>query len=617
MFSSITRALNNLHWFIDNTEYKNEARNRRQGRRLVLEAIEAGGNNYLIVAVAGLGFFTDSYILFASNAISPMLAYTYWNEAKEASHDLALNLATLGGCVVGQLLFGWLADRRGMGRRKVYGWELLLLMAGTTGVVMSSPGYALPVGSQSDANGIEWSSYGSMNVIAWLVWWRFVTGVGIGGDYPVSATLVSEMAPTKRRARMLAAMFSMQAVGYAAANIVALVVTIIVRHYHPDPTPRSIDQIWRWVIGLSLIPAFIASLLRLTIPESPRYTLDVTDNISKAFDESTRFNNAKLQQPEWVTQANQNTNSAALAQDEDGNVSGGEETELIDVIDINQSKIEAKRYFLDDGNWRLIAGTALCWFLLDIGFFALSLNSPRLVSKLWYQNPQQPAGDKLWATNPTVEDPEKGIYTILITNNTHSLIISSIGALTGSAAMLYFIDKINRRKFQLGSFLVLAALFIITGATFQYTVQTSFHGVTIILFVLCVFVFYCGPNTLTFLIPAELFPTKYRATCHGISAAAGKIGSIITQVFIAYVTFDNGGTGETSSLDPQSKWLGWILLIFSLPMVLGAFVTWWLIPDVQDSNRKPKTLEELVFVRQMAGRSSQDVEMSRKDRSSV
>jgi len=176
----IRRAFNNVHWFIDQTEFKSEARDRRQGRRLVLEAIEAGGNNYLIVAVAGLGFFTDSYILFASNAITPMLAYTWWNGATDSSHDLALNLATLGGCVIGQLLFGWLSDCRGLGRRKVYGWELLLLMAGTTGVIMSSPGYALPIGSLSDANTIDWTSYGSMNIFAWLLWWRFVTGVGIG-----------------------------------------------------------------------------------------------------------------------------------------------------------------------------------------------------------------------------------------------------------------------------------------------------------------------------------------------------------------------------------------------------------------------------------------------------
>ena len=36
-----------------------------------------------------------------------------------------------------------------------------------------------------------------------------------------------------------------------------------------------------------------------------------------------------------------------------------------------------------------------------------------------------------------------------------------------------------------------------------------------------------GPNSTTFIIPAEVFPTKYRSTCHGISAASGKAGAIV------------------------------------------------------------------------------------------
>ena len=232
------------------------------------------------------------------------------------------------------------------------------------------------------------------------------------------------------------------------------------------------------------------------------------------------------------------------------------------------------------------------------------------MSKLWYASVEsrRPAV-AVWDTNPTIDDPENGIYNILITNSTHSLIISSIGAITGAAAMLYLIGRVNRRKFQFWSFLVLAVLFIVTGATFSSTIQTDFHGVTITLFVLNQLVFYCGPNTLTFCIPAELFPTKYRATCHGISAAAGKAGSIITVVFLAYVKFESNGENVTSS-DPNSKWLGWVLMIFALPMILGAACTWFLVPDVQFKNRKNKTLEELVFVRQRRGiEQAEELEM--------
>lgn len=46
---------------------------------------------------------------------------------------------------------------------------------------------------------------------------------------------------------MLAVLFSMQAFGFAAATITSIVVVSVVRHYHPDPSQVSVDQIWRWV----------------------------------------------------------------------------------------------------------------------------------------------------------------------------------------------------------------------------------------------------------------------------------------------------------------------------------------------------------------------------------
>jgi MFS transporter, PHS family, inorganic phosphate transporter len=42
-----------------------------------------------------------------------------------------------------------------------------------------------------------------------------------------------------------------------------------------------------------------------------------------------------------------------------------------------------------------------------------------------------------------------------------------------------------------------------------------------------------GPNVTTFVVPGEVFPTRYRSTAHGISAASGKLGAVIAQVGFA------------------------------------------------------------------------------------
>ncbi|CAB5391071.1 unnamed protein product [Rhizophagus irregularis] len=52
----------------------------------------------------------------------------------------------------------------------------------------------------------------------------------------------------------------------------------------------------------------------------------------------------------------------------------------------------------------------------------------------------------------------------------------------------------------------------------------------IVLFTLLQFFQNFGPNTTTFIVPGEVFPTRYRSTGHGISAASGKLGAIVAQV---------------------------------------------------------------------------------------
>lgn len=52
-----------------------------------------------------------------------------------------------------------------------------------------------------------------------------------------------------------------------------------------------------------------------------------------------------------------------------------------------------------------------------------------------------------------------------------------------------------------------------------------------------------GPNTTTFIIPGEIFPTRYRSTAHGISAASGKLGAIVAQVGFSQLK-DIGGTNK-------------------------------------------------------------------------
>lgn len=86
---------------------------------------------------------------------------------------------------------------------------------------------------------------------------------------------------------MLATVFYAQPVGQLVACVVSIVVTALLRHHLlGDATPthcvdecyRTIDVVWRWIVGFGTIPPIFAVILRFWIPESPRWLLEVKKN---------------------------------------------------------------------------------------------------------------------------------------------------------------------------------------------------------------------------------------------------------------------------------------------------------------------------------------------------
>lgn len=91
-------------------------------------------------------------------------------------------------------------------------------------------------------------------------------------------------------------------------------------------------------------------------------------------------------------------------------------------------------------------------------------------------------------------------------------------------------------------------------------------------------------------IPAEIFPTRYRCTAHGIAAAAGKLGSWLVQIFLAYAFKSNS---QEERYDWERQNFGHVLQVMSAFMVAGAIVTYFLVPETRDREGKSRTLEVL------------------------
>lgn len=379
---------------------------------------------------------------------------------------------------------------------------------------------------------------------------------------------------------MLAAVKSMQSLARILAVSVGLgFLREMTRHTdtdfkHPLTTPTEIneskiivDSVWRWVIGIAVIPAAIAILARLTIPETPRYYVDIMKDLRKAVKNALQVYKTKK-----VTETNP--------------VAAGPVRQNSDQNDHWYSGAWA--YLNRDSRralWRLISISVL-WGLMDVGFYGLSLDSPNALSTL-ENDPRSATQSQSLSVDPscpdsmnwlaTLEDPNTTIYHMLELNSVRSLRVVSIASIAGSITAICLVNYFQRRKILAVTFCLSALLFTITGGTL---LKASADGkkptASLVFYALTHFVYNVGPNTLIFVLAAEIFPTVYRGTFYGIAAAGGKVGAITIRAII-------GATQNT----PRA--LG-IRLLVCMPLMLFAAAISWYLPAVQYP-RKPADIE--------------------------
>ncbi|KIS01448.1 phosphate:H+ symporter [Cryptococcus deuterogattii 2001/935-1] len=478
--------------------------------------------------VAGVGFFTDAYDIFSISIAATMIGYVYHNGGSNTSNqDLGIKVAHSIGTFFGQLTFGYLADH--IGRKRMYGVELMIIIVGTLGQAVA--GHAPGV-----------------NIYGVLIMWRFIMGIGIGGDYPVSSVITSEFAARKIRGRMMAAVFSAQGWGNFACAIVAVIVVAAYKSSiksQPLDDLKAVDQAWRLIIGIGCVPAVIALYFRLTIPETPRYTMDVERNIKQA------------------------------SQDVDAYIATGEY--VVDSVQINDraelpkaSWSDFARHFGQWKNGKVLLGTAWSWFALDIAFYGLGLNSSTILSTIGF------------GSSTNLPTKQENIYQTLYNVAVGNIILSVGGLLPGYYFTMAFVDSWGRKPIQLMGFILLTIIFVCMGFGYDKMLSTD-SGKKAFVFLYCMANFFqnFGPNSTTFIIPGEVFPTRYRSTAHGISAASGKLGAIVAQV----------GFSRLINIGGKNKFLKHILEIFALFMLTGIFST-LLLPETKNQSLEDLSQED-------------------------
>jgi PHS family inorganic phosphate transporter-like MFS transporter len=151
-----------------------------------------------------------------------------------------------------------------------------------------------------------------------------------------------------------------------------------------------------------------------------------------------------------------------------------------------------------------------------------------------------------------------GIYSGFIVSS--MIADTSLHARILSAGLPYFVgafgyfiaaftmDILGRKRIQIQGFIAMAAIYLVVslsmvsqgGKVIGFTVPRE---LTFFLYSLSFFFINFGPNETTFVLPAELFPVKFRSTAHGIASAMGKLGAAVST-YLMPMALDTIGIKE-------------------------------------------------------------------------
>jgi MFS family permease len=425
--------------------------------------------------LAALGVMLDGFDFFIIAVANPLVTEDY---KLGAAVKGLVSAAAIIGAIVGAGFLGPLADR--IGRRRIFKYDLVLFVV-----------------------------FSAACIFAWDVWsliaFRFVLGIAIGLDYPISASYLAEILPSRARGRWLVGAFSLQAVGMLLGALVGVVVLELLPHVYS----------WRVMLGFGIVPAIAIIWLRRRVPESPR----------------------------WLAQNGQDAEAARVG----GTLCG----QPVVVTEVDRQREEAPsegiraliqpRLFKRDMIRRTIF-TAVPWFLMDIATYGVGIFTPTLLAAIAIAGP-----DATFLSDD-----------IASTEGTAAL---DLFLVAGFAIAILFVERVGRVKLQLVGFAVMAAALCLLATADGLPGGGGNHLVLVFVgFAFFNLFMNAGPNATTYALPAEVFPSEIRAAGVGFAAGSAKLGAAL-GVLLFPILMDSIGTSAVLFITAGACALGFLVTL--------------------------------------------------------
>jgi MFS family permease len=362
----------------------------------------------------------------------------------------AIAVAAIVGSLIGSLTLGPLTDR--IGRQTMLVVDIVIFIIATAGTALA------------------WNA-------ASLIVFRFLVGVGIGADYPISVSYITENVPSRLRGRMVIGAFTFQAVGALLGAVTGILIIYLFQTLYPDSAQPAIQYAWRWMLGVGLGLAIGVGLLRFSfLLESPRYYIARGD-----YDQAAKAASTLLEEPITITPETDPPSREP---------------------DLTYGALFSSRYR------RNVAFAAVPWFLQDIATYGIGIFTPIIISTLAF------ASQDNFITRELAAAKGSALVDLFL--------------IVGFLIAVGLIERVGRIRLQIIGFIGMAVgLLILAVASFSTTGNPGNLLLVFGGFLIFNLMMNAGPNSTTFLLSGEVFPTSIRASGAGFAAAVAKAGAVL------------------------------------------------------------------------------------------
>lgn len=441
-------------------------------------------NHYVLglTVIAGIGGLLFGY---DTGVISGALLYIKDDfEAVKRSSFLQETIVSMAlvGAIIGAAVGGWINDAYGRKRATILADVVFAL--GSVVMAAAPDPYVLIFG-------------------------RLLVGLGVGVASVTAPVYIAEAAPSEIRGGLVSTNVLMITGGQFLSYLVNLAFT-------------EVPGTWRWMLGVSGVPAIIQFTFMLFLPESPRWLYmkkDKAEAISVL---------SKIHEPERLALEIDHL-AAALEEEEHRKIA-------VSYWDVFKKK-EIRLAFL--------AGAGLQAFQQFTGINTVMYYSPTIVQMAGFQSNQ---------------------LALLL-----SLIVAALNA-AGTVLGIYLIDHVGRRKLALSSLSgVIISLVILAGAFFFQSSDSTnglYGWIAVIGLALYIGFFAPGMGPVPWTVNSEIYPEAYRGICGGMSATVNWVSNlIVAQTFLSLAAAV--GTGATFLILAGVAVVAFVFVILLVPETQG------------------------------------------------